>query len=94
MDVDSSGYLAYDLLFPNLERDRLRALVQATMTDPNVVAVHNPLYVVTNDPTQDPLITWAMSTPPSPGMVGSSTYPARTSTGSMPMPAWPTIVSS
>jgi hypothetical protein len=33
--VDSYGYLAYDLLFPNLERERLPAQSGATMLDPN-----------------------------------------------------------
>ena len=35
MDVGSYAYLAYNFLFPTIERDRLRARAQAIMLDPN-----------------------------------------------------------
>ena len=63
MDVDTYGYLAYDLLFPNLERGRMAALAQAIMADSNGYPGHNPLYVVSGNP----LVTWTESAKPAPG---------------------------
>jgi uncharacterized protein (DUF608 family) len=66
IDVDSYGYLAYALLFPTLERDRLRGLVEATMLDPNGNAGQGGrLYTVS--PSANPFITWPLTPPPSPG---------------------------
>ena len=67
-DVDSYGYLAYDLLFPNLERDRLLAQSEATTLDPN--GDPGQIYVVS--PTSDPFVTWSESFPPSPGAATSA----------------------
>jgi uncharacterized protein (DUF608 family) len=62
LDVDSYGYLAYNLLFPSLERDRLRAVAEAVMVDPS----GNPgkdVFSVSGDP----FVKWTEGTPPDPG---------------------------
>jgi uncharacterized protein (DUF608 family) len=72
-DVDSYGYLAYDLLFPNLERDRILALSEATMLDPN----GDPGQIYVASSTSDPFITWSESSPPSPGTTGFVDIPSK-----------------
>ncbi|MBL7490813.1 hypothetical protein I6A62_22620 [Frankia sp. AgW1.1] len=72
MDVDSYGYLAYDLLFPNLERDRLRAENEATMLDP----YSDPrIYTVTA--TSDPFVSWTTTDPPTPGKTQFADIPSK-----------------
>ncbi|MFI1736031.1 GH116 family glycosyl-hydrolase [Streptomyces acidicola] len=57
-DVGSYAYLAYNLFFPSIERDRLRAFAEAIMLDPH----GNP-----EDPRLDnPWITWGQSSAPAP----------------------------
>jgi len=65
MDVDSYGYLAYDLLFPNLEKDRMLSVAEATMLDPYGDPANGRNYVVSS--SSDPFITWTPAAKPEPG---------------------------
>jgi uncharacterized protein (DUF608 family) len=73
-EVDTFSYLAYSLVFPTLERDRLRAKIEAVLADPYGDSYPDPGVTSSVNPADynnggDPFITQTASVPAAPGTV-------------------------
>ena len=73
-EVGTYSYLAYSQVFPSIERDRLRAKIEATLADPYGDPYPEPSTTASTNPADytssgDPYITSTASVPPAPGTV-------------------------
>jgi len=72
-EVGTFSYLAYSQVFPSIERDRLRAKMEATLADPHGDP-RDPGMTSSVDPAQyrvegNPFVTWTYGAEPAPGTV-------------------------